>query len=363
MASDFRSFGTPLRLAPYALGSMGVMGANPPVVIDKTDGQVPRVAGEPSLSAALGLLSAEEAADYQTWGSQEKLMFLSGYQYIAAGTAAGLHRVDGTPFDGWLTQGISIVLSAMQAAQDLFKNMPADLAAAADQAAGILRDASSKTEPRGIDFAKKYALLRDRAAWELATQNDLTVEFEILGTDQANPGLVYTRKIGEDKTPDYSAVFSTQTPKEFYQAGLSLQDKFEALGVTFKKLNTLGVNRRLGLGPALILAVLITIIVGILAFFWLWNNLNEQNKLTAKAVDLVQSDSRLTASEKADKVMAIRRAEAFFSEVFGTSVPWVGILIGLGLAAAAVIAYPYIAKALERKPSSPSSSPRWPSWT
>lgn len=357
MPSDFRSFGAPLRLAPYALG------ANPPVVIDKTDGQIPRVAGEPSLRAALALLSPEEAADYQTWGSQEKLMFLSGYQYAAAATSAGLHRVDGTPFDGWLTQGISFVLAAMQGAQDIFKNMTPDLAASADQAASLLKDASSKTEPRGVDFTKKYALLRDRAAWELATQNDLTVEFEILGTDPANPGLVYTRKIGEDKTPDYSAVFSTQTPKEFYQAGLSLQDKFEALGVTFKKLNTLGVNNRLGLGPALILAVLVTIIVGILAFFLLWNSLNERSKLTAKAVDLIQSDSRLTASEKADKILAIRQAEAFFSEIFGSSVPWVGILIGLGLAAVAVIAYPHIAKALDRKPSSSSSSPRWPSWT
>jgi hypothetical protein len=355
VASDFRGFGAALRIAPYALGAMG---ANPPVVIDKTDGQIPRAAGEPSLSAALALLSVEEAADYKTWGSQEKLMFLSGYQYLATATAAGLRRVDGTSFDGWLTQGISVVLAAMQAAQDTFKNMPADLAAAADQAAGILRDASTKAEPRGIDFAKKYALLRDRAAWELATQNDLTVEFEILGTDPANPGLIYTRKIGEDKTPDYSAVFSTQTPKEFYQAGLSLQDKYEALGVTFKKLNTLGVNHRLGLGPALILAVLITILVAILAFFWLWNNLNEQNKLTAKAVDLIQSDSRLTASEKADKVLAIRRAEAFFTEVFGTSIPWVGILIGLGVAALAVAAYPYIARALEKKPA----DSRWPSW-
>lgn len=339
-----------------------MMGANPPVVIDKTDGQIPRVAGEPSLRAALALLSPEEAADYQTWGSQEKLMFLSGYQYLATATAAGLHRVDGTSFDGWLTQGISLVLGAMQAAQGTFKGMTPDQAAAADQAASTLQDASSKTEPRGIDFAKKYALLRDRAAWELATQNDLTIEFEILGTDPANPGLVYTRKIGEDKTADYSAVFSTQTPKEFYQAGLSLQDKFQALGVSFKNLNTLGVNRRLGLGPALILAVLITIIVGILAFFLLWNNLNEKNKLTAKAVDLIQADSRLTASEKADKILAIRQAEALFSEIFGSSVPWVGILVGLGLAAVAVIAYPYLAKALEKKPSS-SSSPRWPSWT
>lgn len=357
MASDFRSFGTALRIAPYALGAMG---ANPPVVIDKTNGQTPRVAGEPSLPTALALLTPEEAADYRTWGSREKLMFLSGYQYLATATAAGLRRVDGTPFDGWLSQGISIVLAALDAAQGTFKDMTADLAAAADQAASVLKDASTKTEPRGIEFVKKYALLRDRAAWELATQNDLTIEFEILGTDPANPGLVYTRKIGEDKTPDYSAVFSTDTPKEFYQAGLSLQDKFEALGVSFKKLSTLGANPRLGLGPALILAVLATIIVAILAFFWLWNHVNEQNKLTRKAVDLIQADSRLTASEKADKILAIRQAEAFFSEVFGSSFPWVGILIGLGIAAAVVIAYPYIAKALEKKPT---SSLRWPSWT
>lgn len=352
---NFRSFGPALPLVHRPF-----LGANPPTVIDKTDGRTPRTIGEPPLDTALALLSSDEAADYKTWGPKEKIMFLAGYQYLATATSVGLRRVDGTPFDGYLTQGISVALAALQSIQDYFKNMSPDAVAGADQAASVLKEASTKTEPRGIDFAKKYQLLRDRVAWELATQNDLTVEYEILGTDPANPGLVYTRKIGEDKAPDYSAIFSIRTPKEFYQDGLSLEDKYEALGVTFKKLNTLGANSRMGVGPALILAILITLIVAVLSFFWLWNHVNEQNKLTSVALDFVSKDPRLTDAEKADRILAMRRADSFFSEVFGSSVPWVGILVAVGLGALAVFAYPYIARALEKKPA---SSLGWSSWS
>ncbi len=356
MASlNFRSFGASLPLV-----SRPTLGVNPPTVIDKTDGRIPRTIGEPSLSAALGPLSADEAADYKSWGPKEKINFIAGYQYLATGTAAALRRVDGTSFDGYLTQGISITLGALQAAQDYFGKMSPELAATADQAASLLKDASTKTEPRGIEFAKKYQLLRDRAAWELATQNDLTIEYEILGTDPANPGLVYTRKIGEDKAPDYSAVFSTQTPREFYESGLALEDKFEALGVTFKRLNTLGANPRIGAGPALILAILITLVVALLAFFWLSNHANQQEKLLSTAVDFVSKDPRLTDAEKAERILAIRRSEAFFGEIFSSPVPWVGILIALGVGALAVFAYPYIKKAVDRMPT-PSLG--WSEWS
>lgn len=344
--TGFRAFGSPLKIAPASF-----LGANPPVVIDKADGMMPRQIGEPSLTSALALLSVEEAADYRAWGQREKLMFLTGYQYVATATAAGLRRADGTPFDGFLTQGISVILSAMEAAQGYFKRMPAEAAAAADQAASVLKEASTKTEPRGIEFAKKYALLRDRAAWELATQNDLTIEYEILGTDPANPGMVYTRKIGEDKAPDYSAVFSTRTPSELYNDGLTLQDKFEALGVTFKRLDTLGVNLRMGVGPAPLLVILIILIVAILAFFLLTNNVIQKNRLLKLSEDQILGDPNLSPSEKADKLMKIHAGLNFLNEIFGPNIPWTGILITLGLGVLALLAYPYVAEALQKKPS------------
>lgn len=343
--TTFRGLGPALRIVQHPS-----LGANPATIIDKTDGMMPRTAGEPSLSAALALLSSDEVADYQSWGSKEKLQFLSGYQYLAVATAAGLQRSDGTPFDGFLTQGISIALGAMDAAQAYFKLMPADAAVAADQAASVLQEASSKTEPRGLAFVKKYALLRDRAAWELATQNDLTLEYEIVGNDPANPGMIYTRKIGEDRPPDFSAVFSTRLPSELYQDGLDLQDKFETLGVTFKKLNTLGANRRLGAGPALILAILITLIVAVLTFFWLWNHVNEQNKLTKLAVDFVTNDTSLSPADKADRLAKLKTANNFFGEVFGASdIPWTAILITVGVGVLALLAYPYVVAAINPK--------------
>lgn len=332
------------------------LGANPPTIIDKSDGMVPRTAGEPSLSAALAFLTSDEAADYRSWSSKEKLQFLAGYQYIAVATSAGLKRPDGTPFDGLLTQGIAVAFDALQAAQNYFKLMPDAAAQAADRMASTLKDASTKTEPRGLEFTKKYALLRDRVAWELATENDLTLEYEIVGTDPASPGLLYTRKIGDDKAPDYSAVFSTRTPKQLFDDGLALQEKFDTLGVTFQRLDLSGANLKMGAGPALILTILITLIVGILSFYWLWNQANEQSKLTKVAVDLVLNDPKLSSAEKALLVGRINAANSFFGGIFGATIPWTEILVVLGLGALAFFAYPYVVAAMAPKPAGYLSS-------
>jgi hypothetical protein len=218
---------------------------------------------------------------------------------------------------------------------------PAD-ADAANQMATALRDASNKTEPRSLDFTKKFALLRDRIAWELATQNDLTIEYEIVGTDAANPDVIWTRKIGEDRAPDYSAVFSTRSPKQLFEDGLKIQSSFESLGVTFKKFDMSGANLRLGIGPALILSVLISIVVGILGFYWIWNHTNEQNKLTQLAVSYITSDSSLSSAQKSERIMHLNDANSFFAQFFGSTFPWVEVLIVLGIGAAAILAYPYI---------------------
>lgn len=340
--TTFRALGGSVPLIPRLLPGTFSLGANPASIIDKTDGQVPRIAGEPSLAGALAPLTSDEAADYRSWGQSEKLQFLAGYQYVAVLSSAGLRRPDGTPFDGLLTQGISVALSAMDTVQGYFKQMPAEVVQAANQMASVLKDASTKTEPRSIEFTKKYALLRDRIAWELATQNDLTIEYEIVGNDPANPGVIYTRKIGEDRLPDYSAVFSTRSPKQLFDDGLALEDKFDNLGVTFKRLDMSSANARMGMGPALILTVLITLVVAILSFYWLWNHVNEQNKLTRLAVNLITSDPSLSSSEKALRISQLQAANNFFSQMFGSSVPWTELLIVLGIGVLAFLAYPYV---------------------
>lgn len=340
--TNFRALGSSVPLLPRYLPGSFSLGANPPTVIDKTDGMQPRVIGEPSLTAALAPLAAAEVAEYQSWGSPEKLQFLAGYQYVSVMCAAGLKRPDGTPFDGLLSQGITIALAAMQAAQSYFKQMPADVAQGADQMASVLKDASSNTEPQSITFAQKFLLLRDRVAWELATQNDLTVEYEVVGTDSSNPGVIYTRKIGEDKAPDYSAVFSTRTPAQLFQDGLTLEDKFQGLGVPFKRFDLSSANRRMGAGLPSILAVLIVLIIGALSFYYLWNHINQQNKLTTLAVSLVTSDPSLSNSDKAARIAALNAGNNFFSQFFGSTVPWTEILLILGVGILAVLAYPYV---------------------
>lgn len=341
--TNFRALGSSIPLLPrYLPGSFNLGNNNPPTVIDKTDGMQPRVVGEPSLPAALALLAPAEIAEYKSWGSPEKLQFLTAYQYVAVMSAVGLKRPDGTSFDGMLTQGISVALAAMQAAQAYFKQLPADAAQGADQMASVLKDASANTEPQSVAFTKKYLLLRDRIAWELATQYGLTVEYEIIGTDPSAPGTIFTRRIGVDKTPDYSAVFSTRTPAQLFQDGLALEDKFESLGVPFKKFDMSSVNRRLGAGAPSILAVLIVLIIGALSFYYLWNHLNQQNKLTQLSVNLVTSDPSLSNSDKAARISAINAGNNFFSQFFGSTVPWTEILIVLGVGLLAVLAYPYI---------------------
>lgn len=340
---NFRAFGPPVLVV-----SKPVLGVNPPAVIDTTDGQVPKTIGEPSLNAALAMLTSAEAADYNSWDSQSKLMFLAAYQYVATAIAAGLRRPDGTPFDGFLTSGVTAALGAMDILQPYVKQMDSNQATATDQAASVLQNASTKTEPQGLTFAKRFLLLRDRIAWELATQYDLTVEYEVLGTDPANPGLLYTRKVGEDKPADFSAVFSSRSPSQLWADGLSLEDKFDALGVTFKRLDMSGANRRMGAGPAAILAVLITLVVGILTFYWLWNHVNQGNKLTDLAASLVAADTTLTAAQKADRLAKLKAADSLFAQVFGDAdIPWTGILIALGVGVLAALAYPIIADALK----------------
>lgn len=340
--TNFRALGSSIPLLPrYLPGSFG-LGDIPPAITDKTDGLQPKVASEPSLAAALALLASEEVSEYRSWGSPEKLQFLTAYQYVAVMSAVGLKRTDGTPFDGMLSQGISVALAAMQAAQSYFKQLPADAAQAADQMASVLKDASTNTEPQSVAFTKKYLLLRDRIAWELATQYGLTIEFEVVGTDPANPGVINTRMIGVDKTPDYSAVFSTRTPAQLFADGLAIEDKFESLGVPFKKFNMSSANRRLGAGVPSILSVLIVLIIGALSFYYLWNHLNQQNKLTQLSVNLVTSDPSLSNSDKAARISAINAGNNFFSQFFGSTVPWTEILIVLGVGLLAVLAYPYV---------------------
>jgi hypothetical protein len=299
---------------------------------------------EPSLEAALGQLTADEAADFKTWGSPEKLQFLAAYQYVAVMTASGLRRPDGTPFNGLLSQGVSLGLVALQDAIPYTKQMaPAD-AQSLDQLASVLKEASTATQPKCNAFVQKYLLLRDRVVWELWNQYQITIQYEEVGTNPANPGVIFSHTLGANfSNPDYSAVFSTRPPAQLWKDGLALEDKFEALGVSFQRLNLSGSKRLMGTGPGLILGVLITLVVAILSFYWLWNHVNQQNNLLKVSADLIQADPSLTESQKAAKISQLRATNSFFNEILGGSdIPWVTLLVVVGLGILAYLAYPYI---------------------
>lgn len=296
--------------------------------------------GEPSLERALSSLSPDEVQDYKSWGAKEKLLFLSGYQWVSVATAKGLHRVDGTPFDGFLPQGIVKALSFLTTISP-FLTQSADLAAGANQASTVTQEAQQKTMPQGQAIAAKYRLLRDRIAWELAMQG-ATVEFEIVGDDPSNPGVIYTRKVGEDKSPDYSAVFSTMTPKEMWESGLALEDKYAAGGVTFKKLDLSGANPRMGVGGVPVLALVITAVVAVLAFFWLYSHVNQTKKMTDTAISIINNDPNLSTQQKLDAITRLKDSNSFFDDMFGQKFPWTTLVIGAAVVGAAYFLLPSI---------------------
>ncbi len=348
----FRAMGPSVTLhRPLMAGFFG-LGQSAPTPNGSPSSSVTVGGAEPSLEAALAALTADEAADFKTWGSPEKLQFLAGYQYIAVMTASGLRRPDGTPFNGLLSQGISLGLVALQDTMPYAKQMAQPDAQSLDQLASVLKEASVVTQPKCNAFVQKYLPLRDRVVWELWNQYQITIQYEEVGTNPSNPGVIFSHTLGTNfGNPDYSAVFSTRPPSQLWKDGLALEDKFEALGVSFQRLNLSGSKRLLGTGPGLILGMLITLIVGILSFYWLWNHVNQQNNLIKISIDLIQGDPSLTQSQKAAKISQLQATNSFFNEILGGSdIPWVALLVVLGVGILAYLAYPYILGDRNHKP-------------
>lgn len=307
--------------------------------------------GEPPLDRVLSSVSPEEAADYQAWGQRERFLFLLGYQYLAVASAKNLVRPDGKPFNGFLPVSIDQALDFMNTAAPYLKDMSADQQAGADQATAAIVQARQKTEPQADDLAKKYRLLRDRVAWELATAG-FTVEYEVVGDDPANPGVIYKRRVGEDKAADLSAIFSDLTPKQMFDAGVKLEDKYEELGVAFQRLEMSGGGRRLGAAGMLpILGIVIAVIVGILAFVWLFSRTTQEKKINETAIDLIMKDPNLSEADKAARIERLKSSMSFFETIFGTNFPWLPIIIGATVIGVAYFAIPALVGLFTSKPA------------
>jgi hypothetical protein len=148
------------------------------------------------------------------------------------------------------------------------------------------------------------------------------------------------------------------TQKELWNEGLRLEGTYENLGVTFKKLDMSGANLRLGFGPVLILGAIITVIVGLLATWWLWNHITESNKLVDLAVQNIQNDPRLGPAEKADRLMKIKAMNSFFSVIFGFEIPWTTIIIATTVAGVAFFGLPMLFGFLSGSQSKPERRAR-----
>lgn len=291
------------------------------------------VGGEPDLDRALAPLAAGEAADYRSWSVPEKTLFLLGYQYLAVATAKDLQRPDGSAYNGFLTTGITTAIDSLMISSKYAESL-GPLSGAIGELTAILKDASFGVQSKALGVVKRYRLLRDRAAWDIANAG-ATVKFDIVGDDPANPGVIYQRTIGENRAPDLDAVFSFDTPAQMYAAGKDLERRYADLGVEFER-------SKLGSASLLpILGVIIAVIVGILMFFYLYWNQKGRADLHDKTVDLVMKDPKLTAQEKADLLMKLRSAESFWGEIFG-AFPWTTMIIATGITIVALFVLPPI---------------------
>jgi hypothetical protein len=171
----------------------------------------------------------------------------------------------------------------------------------------------------------------------------MTIRYEVLGTDQSNQGILYSRTIGTTPNdPDLIIEYSTMSPRELWNEGLRLEGKYEDLGVSFKKLDMSGANLRMGAGPLLILGIIMTAIIALLAAWWLWDHITTKNKFLDLAIENIQKDPRLTPAQKAKAIMDIKNSSSFFSEVFGYEFPWETLIISAAVVGIAYFGLPML---------------------
>lgn len=324
---------TPVRGQALPLGQSPLLGqaaSAPPQIATRA---AATGGGEPDLNRALMSLSADESIDYKSWNSAQKTLFLMGYQWLAVAAAKNLTRLDDGLYTGFFQQGIGMALGAMNAAGHVDAALPADAQEAYSDGTVILKEATDKTLPR-IDAAmRRYRALRDRVAWELAASGD-TVEYEIVGDDPSNPGVIFSRRIGGDGPVDVDAVFSKMSPKEAMKEGDAIEEMYAGLGVPFKRLDLSGANLD-GAGTMPILAAIITLVVGVLTFYYLYGRNAEKAKLNAAIIDALTKDNTLTAKQKAEMIQSVKDSDSFFGTVFGNTFSWTAVIVGgtiLGLA-------------------------------
>ena len=321
----------PVRIAVHPALAQAPSAAPPPPGVPARPGA--------TLEAALAPLSADEARDVQDWGPKEKLLFLMGYQWTAAISAPSMKRADGSPYIGILPQFADAAYEALKAGEPYFAKAPADMAKAADEAASVVWDGRMKVQERALDAVKRYRLLRDRIVLDLA-QAGASIEYEIVGDDPSNPGVVYSRKVGEDRSPDVSAVFSTRSPEELFSYGRTLEGKYESAGVVFQKLDMSGTGRKAGAGPAGLLVLLIGAVVGVLAFFYLWHQVEGEKRLGRWSVDMIARDGTLSPAEKALRTGKIQAAGEMWDAMFPSKTPWAAILAAAAVAGLAFFVLP-----------------------
>lgn len=317
-------------------------------------GQAPRIAtrmaaaggGEPDLPRVMTSLTPDEASEYKAWTSAHKILFLMGYQWLAVAAAKDLLRLDDGKFTGFFQESLDRAFGVLEIGSRV--DLHEEASAALLDATSILKDGTGKTLPRIHSAVRKYRLLRDRIAWELSTEGD-TIDYEVVGDDPQNPGVIFTRRMGQEGFADVRAVYSKLTPSEAVDEGDDLEEMFSDLGVPFKRLDLSGVN--LGeVGQMPVLALVITLVVGVLSFYYLYKRSAETAGLNQAIIAGVMADKALSSSEKTELIEKVKAAESFFNVMVGPTFSWTTLILSSAIFGIAFFALPgLIEKSREKK--------------
>lgn len=273
--------------------------------------------------------TAAELSEVSSWGAREKSLFLSGFQWLAAMTSQKLGVLGGGgEYHGLVPSAIKAILDVLSAAEPVLSKLPpstlagqAELGAAAQNAA----ETSGAIE----EMIRRYRPLRDKTVRDLVAAG-ASIEFEYFGDSPTKPGLLMVhREVEQGVTPEVSAVYSTMTPPELVQSGISLQEQYDEV-------------MRGAKSNFPILSTLSALTTNILAFFAAYDRIQDEKNFNGEVLSAIENDTTLTPAQKADGINKIKNAEVLLGNIFSKPFPWTTVIVAGAAVGALVLLAPSI---------------------
>lgn len=278
----------------------------------------------------------QKVDDISTWSLQEKVLFLNSYGWIAAAGAKNIQVGEGF-FTGILSIASDLTKSYIQAAIPVFNFLPRDTQSSVEKMEENLGPVVSATE-KSRNESRKRLSLRDAVVKDLVNRGSI-VEYERWGDDPRFPGELVKATLlpigRESGRPDFSFIFSTMSPQNFVQAGMSLQNTAKELGYKPDRPFSLDGPQ---LGVPIIGVILVAMAVIAATLFALWGLTAESSKSgrydeLSKHVDAAVKSKKITAAEGARILLNFENQSDYFRNLFEKLEVGLAVLIAVAVAA------------------------------